>query len=118
MSTDAAIEKKLGALLRIGTLLSSFIVLIGGLLYLAQHGSEPVPFELLQQAPITSSIQKVWQEALSFTPLGIVQLGLLILVGAQILRVAFLFIYYASIRDYWFTLFCGFVLLILIYSFV
>lgn len=118
MSTDAVIEKNLGALLRIGTLISSLIVLIGGLMYLAQHGNDPVPFELLQQAPITSSIKNVWLEAFSFTPLGIVQLGLLILVGTQILRVAFLFIFYVSIQDYWFTSFCGFVLLVLIYSFI
>lgn len=108
------IEKKLGALLLFGTLLAALIVLIGGILYLLHTGTQPMQFDLLQNAPKATGT--IWRNAFSFTPLGIVQLGLLVLVATQLFRVASLFVYYSIIRDYWFMLFCGLVLLALIYS--
>ncbi len=113
-----SIERKIGALLLIGTIISSLIVLTGGVLYLAQYGTDNVEFEMLNHAATATTIKEVWRVALSFTPLGIIQLGLLTLVATQLLRVAMLLIYYVAIRDYWFMVFCGFVLMVLIYSFV
>jgi uncharacterized membrane protein len=112
------IERKIGALLLIGTLISTMIVLIGGIWYLWQYGDDNMQFELLRSIPEATTVSEVWRVAFSFTPLGIVQLGLLALVGTQLLRVALLFAYYIKIRDLWFSIFCGFVMLVLIYSFL
>lgn len=118
MQTTRSIEKKISLILLAGTLLSTAIVLLGGIWYLSQHGAEDMQFALLRSAPTPHSVAEVWQFALSFTPLGIVQLGLLILVATQLLRVAMLCFFYIKTRDYWFTLISCFVLLVLIYSFV
>jgi uncharacterized membrane protein len=116
--SDSSIENRMSVLLYIGVLVSSLIVLIGGVLYLIQHGMDNVQIELLQSATKTTSVKNIWLEAFSFTPLGIVQLGLLLLVCTQLLRVALLLVFYLSIRDYWFVAFCGFVLSVLLYTFL
>jgi len=115
MITTTAMEKKLGSLLLIGTLLATAIVLFGGVWYLVQNGATSVDFHLLQNVPLISTVS-VWQSALSFSPLGIVQFGLLVLVATQIMRVSVLFIFYLLQRNVWFSMFCGFVLVMLIYS--
>jgi uncharacterized membrane protein len=118
MGRTPSIEKKIGAVLLAGTLFSMAVVLIGGIWYLSQFGNDNVQFELLRSMPKSRSIDEIWRVALSFTPLGIVELGLLLLVATQLLRVAMLCVFYAIIGDYGFTSISCFVLLVLIYSFI
>lgn len=117
MSVVVSIERKIGSVLFIGTLLPMLIVLIGGILYLMQHGSDTLQLQLLRSAPIPRTTNEILLTAISLTPLGIVQLGLLLLVGTQVLRVLLLFLFYFKSGDVWFSLFCGAILLVLIYSF-
>lgn len=118
MFSTKKMEELISMVLIIGTLLSAAFVIIGGTLYLLQNGSENVHTELLQNNAYPTSIKQIWIIALSFSPLGMIELGLLLLVATQILRVGLLAWFYAYIRDYRFTCMSLFILLMLLYSFV
>ena len=107
------IEKCIGLFLLTGILISASFVCIGGILFLIQHGSETIRTDIL---PSPLSRQAMWQLAFSFSPLGMIELGLLLLVLTQLLRVALLCGFYAAIRDYWFTGISAFILLVMVYS--
>lgn len=118
MLTAHKMEELIGLTLLFGTLASLMLVIVGGGWFLLQHGGENLQTELMQinNQPVT--IQQIWLNALSFTPLGIVELGLLLLVVTQIIRIALLVWFYAAVRDIGFTLISIFILLILVYSFI
>lgn len=118
MLSTKKMEEIMGWLLTLGTLISAALVLIGGGVYLMQYGHTKIDISALQDHAQPTSIKQIWETALSFSPLGIVELGLLLLVATQILRVGLLAWFYAAIRDYRFTLISVFILLTLIYSFV
>jgi uncharacterized membrane protein len=97
----------MGTLLLLGTLLSACLVGVGGILYLIHYGNDPIP---------TIFPTQVWQFDFSFTPIGLIKIGLLALVVVQILRVSLLCGFYIATRDYWFSLISSFILFVLIYS--
>ena len=109
------IEEIIGVLLLVGIFISTTLVLIGGVLFLWQSGNDDI-----LALPITNQINltEVWQFAFSFTPLGIIELGLLSLVMIQVLRVALLCGFYITIRDTRFTIISVFILCVLVYSIV
>jgi len=117
MLTTKETRNIVGWILTIGTLFSAGLVLIGGLLFLYQHGNDNARAVLLNPTIIFTSLKSIWQAAIIFSPLGIIALGVLALVLTQVVRVGLLIIYYLSIKDYWFTLICLFVFLTLIYGF-
>jgi uncharacterized membrane protein len=88
--SDYRVEQTVGNLLRIGVLLSTAIVLVGGAIYLVRHGGEQAdhfafhsePSELRDPAGIV-------REAWSLSGRGVIQLGLLVLIGTPIFRVIF-----------------------------
>lgn len=110
------IENIIGLVLLFGIILSAITVLIGGILFLLQHGSESLQSELGYAFTFPTNSQQLWQMALSFTPIGIIELGLLMLVMTQILRVILLTGYFLALRDNWFILCSIFILLMLVYS--
>lgn len=107
------LEAIIGIMLMVGILIAALLVFIGGLLFLWQNG-----YQSLDQLPMVTekSLGQIWRIAFSFSPLGIIELGLLTLVSIQILRVAFLCGFYALSRDVWFTTISLFILIVLIYS--
>lgn len=115
MIKSNTIEKLISVLLLTGTLSSLIIVLIGGSWYLSEYGQNDMQFELLTVDNTTHTIQQIWQMALSFTSLGIIQFGLLLLVATQSLRVSLLCFYYLQKRDYIFSCISAFILFVLIY---
>lgn len=118
MNTTKKMEANMALLLTIGTLISAILVIFGGILYLVQHGHEPVHFELLKDNTYQLSVKKIWHTAEAFSTLTIIELGLLLLVATQLFRVGLLTWFYLKIRDYWFTAISFFILLVLIYSFI
>lgn len=118
MFSKKKMQDMIGLTLLIGTLFSLALVIIGGTFFLLQNGNLPLQSELVQSDTYQTSIKQLWHNALSFTPVGIIELGLLLLIGTQLLRVAMLTWFYAVSRDFWFTIISGFVLLTLIYSFL
>ncbi|MBS1919087.1 MAG: DUF1634 domain-containing protein [Bacteroidetes bacterium] len=87
---DKDIEVTLGNLLRWGVMLSSIIVLIGGIIYLAHYGGTRPDYKtfhgLLEPyhslATIFSGVKKLKGEA-------IIQLGVVILIATPVARIIF-----------------------------
>jgi uncharacterized membrane protein len=100
----------IGKLLLIGVLISFAMVLIGGILYLWQHGADIVHYQEFH----TDKIFK----AFTFSPLALIQLGLLLLVIVQILRVGLTMWLFIKSRDRAFSYISFFILLVLIYSLI
>lgn len=109
------IERVIGNVLLLGTLISALIVLFGGILYLLDFGDAPMQSVMIH----SSAYQIITPPFLSHlfgSPVYFIQAGLLLLVATQLLRVAILAAFYAYIRDRWFTGISLFVLLVLIVS--
>ncbi|MEQ9552026.1 MAG: DUF1634 domain-containing protein [Coleofasciculus sp. G3-WIS-01] len=113
------LEQWIGNLLNYGVILSSSLVLVGGILYLIRHGFEPVNYRMFQGEPAEfRSPVGVIQGVLSGRRRGIIQLGLLVLIATPILRVAFSCMMFIRQRDWTYTVLTWLVLFGLIYSFV
>jgi uncharacterized membrane protein len=108
-------EYLIGIVLRLGLWLSVLIVLIGGTLYLLQNGHQIIPYHVFQASQNAFANKGIWG-SFSFTPEGIIQLGLLTLIITQILRIALLVWLFAEEKDYFFIMISVGILIVLIYS--
>lgn len=98
--SDARIDGVIGNILRIGVVVSSLIVLIGGGLYLTRHGTElPIYFIFQGEPSQLRNITGIIKEASTFSGRGIIQLGLVLLMATPVLRVAFTVISFMLLRD-------------------
>lgn len=118
MLSQKRLENYLGIILQIAIIISIVMVLLGGSWFLSLHGNEALnnnPF-IVNNHQIHFSL--LWQQQHWLSPFGLIEIGLLILVIAQVLRVAMLTGYYLFIRDYWFMVFSLFILSVILYSLV
>ena len=98
--TDEQTELLIGSLLRVGVFLSAFLVLIGGVLYLAQNGAAPPHHQVFRGEPADlNTVSGILHNALSGGSRGLIQLGLLLLVATPIARVVFSISAFARERD-------------------
>jgi uncharacterized membrane protein len=113
------VEQFLGNLLRIGVIVSATVVLVGGVLYLARHGTEdhnrrrfdPPDLRRFEgQPPDLCSPRQIVEDALNFRSRGIIQLGLLVLIATPVARVLFSAAAFARHRDF---LYVGLTLIVL-----
>ena len=118
-SQEAKLENWISNLLRYGVQIASFIVLIGGILYLVRHHAEPVDYRVFRGEPaIYRSPAGVVQALFEGHRRGIIQLGLLVLIATPILRVLLSLVTFLRWRDYTYAAITFLVLSGLIYSFV
>ncbi|AFY41904.1 DUF1634 domain-containing protein [Nostoc sp. PCC 7107] len=86
--SEQQLEYILSNLLKYGVLIASSVVLLGGILYLIHHGSEPATYQVFHSEPSEFRSPKgVIKAVLSGSRRGIIQLGLLLLIATPILRV-------------------------------
>lgn len=111
-TTNSWLERTTRTLLVFGTWISFTLILLGGLGIIYQYGDRVIQpetanihFGLLPDNNIFAS-----------APHSLIELGLLLLVVVQVLRVALLFFYYVQLKDRWFILISGFILVSLLYS--
>ena len=116
MYAESRVNYWLGRILQVGIFLSIVLVLLGGVMFLLAHGSEPIQDNVLLATNYNIDILTILQSPQRFSPIGFIELGLMVLVMAQILRVAMLCCYYTVIRDAWFMLFSFFILAVILYS--
>ena len=110
-------EWLIGQMLWLGLLLSMLIVLVGGTLYLIQNGSSLVHYQVFKGHHNNfHTYSGIINAARAFSAVGIIQLGLLILVFTQVLRVALTVWLFIKEKDYPFIGISLFILGILIYS--
>jgi uncharacterized membrane protein len=117
--TEERVDQVLGNLLRAGVVLAASVVLVGGAIYLARHGSEPAdhhefvgePAELRTPAGIVCA-------ALTGRGRGVIALGLLLLIATPVARVAMAGYAFAREHDWLYLAVAAFVFLVLLVSFV
>ncbi|BAY09644.1 DUF1634 domain-containing protein [Calothrix sp. NIES-2098] len=117
--SDRQLETLLSNLLKYGVLLASTVVLIGGILYLIRHGSEPVTYHFFQGEPSEfRSPSGVISAVLSGSRRGIIQLGLLLLIATPVLRVVISLLAFIWRREFIYVIVTLLVLASLTYSLV
>lgn len=116
---DRRIELMLGNLLRIGVLLSAFVVLAGAAIYLARYAFEPANYSVFRgEAAALRSAPAIILGALHLNGKGVIQFGLLLLIATPVARVIFSAIGFVIERDYLYVALTLIVLAVLLYSLI
>ncbi len=111
------LERLIAVTLLAGVLASTFIVFVGGVVYLWRHGTSTVDYRAFHGEPSNLlSLQGIRKEVIAFSGQGIIQFGLMLLVGLQVVRVALAGVYFLASRDRVFVAFTGIVLALLAYG--
>jgi uncharacterized membrane protein len=109
--TDERAERWIARLLQVGVLVAALIVLAGGIVFLARHGSALPRYGVFEgQPPELRSVGGIVREAASFRGRGLIQLGLLILIATPIARVVLSVVVFRLQRD---RLYVGITLVVL-----
>jgi len=115
--TDDAMEQLIGNLLRYGVLIAAAVVLLGGLLYLVQHGSAQPAYHVFQGEPTTlRNLHDILVGATTLQSRWVIQLGLLLLIATPVARVALSLVAFAVQGDRLYVVITAIVLGVLAYS--
>lgn len=111
------IERLIGMVLLVGVLLSAVTVLLGGAIFLWHHAATPVHYRIFRGEPSDlRTLLGVWGDATSGSGRGIIQIGLILLVAVQLVRVMLTGILFLLSRDKTFVLITTIVLGLLTYA--
>lgn len=115
---DTRLDQILGNLLRLGVLTAAAIVLLGGCVFLARHGSERMPSyrEFHGERALYRNVGAIVRGVLDGRGRGIIQFGLLVLIATPVARVVFSVIAFALERDYLYVAVTVSVLIVLLCS--
>jgi uncharacterized membrane protein len=117
--TDTQIDTIIGNLLRIGVVIASATILVGGMIYLTRHSAAQPNYRVFNGEPADlRSLTGIAQDALSFSGRGIIQLGLLLLIATPVARVIFSIMAFAAQRDPIYVIVTLIVFAVLLYSLV
>lgn len=115
---EHGLEMAMGRMLQIGVSIAAVIVLIGGLMYLAQNGGSLRDYQHFHAAtPATTTIEGIVASAAQLDPRGIMGLGILLLIATPVCRVIFGVVGFALLRDRLYTAISVIVLGVLLFSF-
>lgn len=116
-TSDKAIELFLGKMLRNGVILAALVVFAGGVWYLSESGRMISNYKSFRGEPAAlTHVADIVHEAISLQPLGLIQLGLLLLIATPVARVVFSVIGFAMERDWMYVGITLIVLATLLYS--
>ncbi len=116
---EHGLEKAMGRMLQIGVTAAALVVLLGGVLYLAQNGRSPSDYQHFQAAtPAATTVSGIVASAAHLDPLGIMGFGILLLIATPVCRVIFGVIGFAMLRDHLYTVISLIVLGVLLFSFI
>src|SRR5215469_8094765 len=102
---DADLERIIGQLLRFGVLLSSLIVLTGGVVYLIRHGGQQPEFSSFRGEPDKmKNPVPMWKAILHGEGRPLIAFGLLVLILTPIARIIFSVAGYLMEKDYLYVL--------------
>ncbi len=117
--TDRRMENLIGNLLRAGVFFSAFVVLLGAAIDLIRHGRSPADYSVFRGEPSNlRHVGAIFRDAFSLRGRGIIQLGLLFLIGTPVARVAFSIFGFAKEKDRMYVTVASIVLIILAYSLI
>jgi uncharacterized membrane protein len=99
--SDVDMERIIGRLLRYGVLISSLVVLAGGIVYLIRHGREIPAFGSFKGEPDKMKDPvPMWKAILHGEGRPLIAFGLLLLIGTPIARIGFSIAGYLLEKDY------------------
>ena len=111
------VERLIGTTLLAGVLASTFLVLFGGLVYVSRHSTEVVDYRVFRgEYSDLRTPHGVLESVKGFSGRGIVQFGLMLLVGFQVVRVMVTGLLFLSNRDWVFVGITAAVLVLLAYG--
>jgi uncharacterized membrane protein len=111
---DDRIERLLARLLQAGVLVSTLLVLAGGIVFLLHHGGTLPQYSHFTGEPAElSSVAGIVRSAFRGDGPGLIQLGLLVLVATPVLRVAGSLLAFVALRDRTYVVLTSVVLLLL-----
>jgi uncharacterized membrane protein len=117
--TDTQIDTIIGNLLRIGVVIASATILVGGMIYLIHHGAAQPDYRVFNGEPANlRTLTGIVQDALSSSGRGIIQLGLLLLIATPVARVIFSIMAFTVQRDHIYVIVTLIVFAILLYSLI
>jgi uncharacterized membrane protein len=115
---DQDLEKIIGKLLRYGVLLSSAVVLAGGVVYLFRHGHETPAFGSFKGEPDKMrNPEAMWKAILHGEERPLIAFGLLLLILTPVARIVFSIAGYLMEKDYLYVLITIFVLAVILWNF-
>jgi uncharacterized membrane protein len=112
-------ERVIGVMLLVGVLASTIIVLFGGAVYVWRHAHMAVHYRVFRgESSDLRRLAGIWEDVKAFSGRGIIQLGLMLLVSLQVLRVILTGALFVKSRDAVFIFISGLVLALLMYGLV
>lgn len=97
---DQQMEEIMGRLLQVGVLLASFVVLVGGTLYVRAHHDTISNYRVFSSEPASlRQLHGVGSGIATGDPGAIIQLGILLLIATPVARVIFALVGFAIERD-------------------
>jgi uncharacterized membrane protein len=114
---EQKVEDLIAHLLRAGVVAAALVVIGGAVFYLGTHPWTRVDYRSFRGEPEQlKAVHGIVRSAFSGEPMGIMQLGLLILVATPIARVIFSMVAFAIEGDRMYVFFTMIVLAVLMYS--
>jgi len=111
------LEEAIGTLLRVGVVSAAAVATVGGLVFLARHGSDQASYGVFRGEPQDlRTIGGVLRDVLAFRGRGLIQLGLLLLIATPIARVALTLIAFSRLGDRRYVAISAVVLVLLLVS--
>lgn len=115
--SEHQVEQVVANLLRLGVLIATVVVMLGGVLYLIHHRAEAVNYQFFRgEPPDFRTPEEVAKAVLSGRRRGIIQLGLLLLMATPVARVALSLLIFVQQRDFTYVVVTLMVLTGLMYS--
>ena len=117
--SDSRVERLVGDFLRVGVIIASVVVLVGGIVYLARYGATLPEYRIFSGEPANlRNMPGILADAASLSSRGIIQFGLLLLMLTPVAWVAFLLFAFTRQRDGTYVVVSSVVLAALLFSMV
>jgi uncharacterized membrane protein len=115
---DRDIEQFIGLQLRYGVIISSLIVLVGGIIYLSQSGQMHLPayHNFIGTKAGFASFSEIITGLKNGQARGIIQFGVMVLIATPILRIAFSLLGFVLEKDKMYILITSVVLAVMMVS--
>jgi len=112
--TEKDVQSLVGNLLRVGVYISMSIVILGGIIYMAEHGDEKIDYATFSFDKVSlKTVEAIFANALTFKGAAVVQFGLLMLIFTPIARVLMAVVSFFLEKDYLYV-FIGIIVLAII----
>lgn len=116
---DRTMETIMGRLLQVGVLLASFVMLVGGILYVRAHHAATPDYRVFKSEPqALRHVGGVVKGVAGGDPEAVIELAVLLLIATPVARVVFALIAFGIERDKLYIAVSAVVLAVLLFGFI